>query len=36
MVDDKIDYVAACELLTLSIRTFNYLKTKTDQPQDFQ
>ena len=32
MVDDNIDYVAACERLALSIGTFNYLKTKTDKP----
>ena len=30
MVEDNIDYVAACEGLALSRGTFNYLKTKTD------
>ena len=32
MVDDIINYVAACKRLALSIGTFNYLKIKTDQP----
>ena len=32
MVNDHINYVAACERLALSIGTFNYFKTKKDQP----
>ena len=32
MVDDNIEYVAACERLAMPVGTFNYLKTKTDQP----